>query len=225
MFKRVIPATITIAISGALITGAPALADGPHHHKRHARSSHYGGDHRSNGDSKSCNHGNYGHGNEGNEGNGGSGQSQTCSYGTYSAWDEEWLKTSLEGDLFEIAGGKLAQSHSSNPTVKALGLKLQGDHGESFKDGAEVAKKLGIEVPGEPTPSEQWELQAISYTSGTNFDKAYTSLEVADHKQDIKETKDELAKGCNPLVRHEAAEDLPMLEEHLKLSEKALASS
>ena len=218
MFKRALPVAAAIAVSGALVTAAPAVAHGSHQHKRHARSSHNSTDHHYNGDNNYCNHGNYSHG------NGSTSQNGTCSYGTYSAWDEEWLTTSLEGDLFEITGGKLAQSHSSSSVVKALGAKLIGDHSKSFQDGAELAKKLGIEVPDEPTPSEQWELQAIGFTTGSTFDKAYTSLEVADHKQDIKETKAELEKGCNPLVRHEAAEDLPMLEEHLKLSEHALAA-
>ena len=32
-----------------------------------------------------------------------------------SAWDKQWLKTSLAGDRFEIAGGKLALARSHNP--------------------------------------------------------------------------------------------------------------
>jgi putative membrane protein len=211
MFKRFIAVSAALAAAAVLSTGAPAFANKSHHHRHHAKSSHYSDDHHGN----YCNHGNYGNGHS---------QNGSCSYGTYSAWDEEWLTTSLEGDLFEIAGGKIAQSHSSNSTVKALGAKLISDHSKSFSDGAEVAKKLGIEVPDEPTPSEQWELQAVGSVSGSTFDKAYTSLEVADHKQDIKETKAELEKGCNPLVRHEAAEDLPVLEEHLKLAEQAYAA-
>ncbi|MEA2293535.1 MAG: hypothetical protein QOE86_1174, partial [Solirubrobacteraceae bacterium] len=31
-----------------------------------------------------------------------------CDQGRYSAWDEQWLTMSIEGDLFEIQGGKFA---------------------------------------------------------------------------------------------------------------------
>jgi putative membrane protein len=157
-------------------------------------------------------------------GNSGSGSGQyehNCPAGTYSAWDEEWLQTSLEGDLFEIAGGKLAQSHTTNTVVRALGAKLQSDHAKSYEDGAKLAKQLGIEVPDEPTPSEKWELHVVGEVTGASFDHGYSWLEVEDHKQDIKETKAEIEKGCNTLVRKDAEEELPMLEEHLKLSQQA----
>ncbi|MDX6687787.1 MAG: hypothetical protein QOF86_3915, partial [Baekduia sp.] len=36
------------------------------------------------------------------------GANQSCGDNGYSAWDEEWLMMSIEGDLFEIQGGKLA---------------------------------------------------------------------------------------------------------------------
>src|SRR4051794_23676078 len=40
----------------------------------------------------------------------GRGEHGKCCHGKrYSAWDEEWLMTSIEGDRFEIAGGQLAQ--------------------------------------------------------------------------------------------------------------------
>jgi putative membrane protein len=88
-----------------------------------------------------------------------------------SAWDEEWLMTSIQGDRFEIAGGKIVRTNSGNPQIRAL----------------------GIEVPETPTPSEQWKLKVVGRMTDTDFDKSYADLEVFDHKQDIKESKDEAA--------------------------------
>jgi putative membrane protein len=141
----------------------------------------------------------------------------------YSAWDEQWLKTSIEGDRFEIAGGTVAQQKGANATVNALGAKLAADHAKSLKDAIKVARKLGISVPAQPTPSQQWELRAVSTQSGSEFDRWYSSLEVEDHKQDITESQDEVRKGSNRQVRALAKEDLPMLKEHLKLSKQAAA--
>jgi hypothetical protein len=42
--------------------------------------------------------------------------------------------------------------------------------------------------------------------------------------QDIKDTKDEIQLGCDPDIKALAEEDLPILEEHLHLSEQALAA-
>src|SRR5947209_14504206 len=76
-----------------------------------------------------------------------------------SAWDKQWLMTSLEGDLFEIRGGKLAKNKTNDVSVTKLADTLIRDHTKSYRDGARLARRLGIEVPDDPTPSEQWELQ------------------------------------------------------------------
>ena len=39
-----------------------------------------------------------------------------------SAWDKEWLMTSIEGDRFEIIGGQRAQK-SGNAQIRALGAR------------------------------------------------------------------------------------------------------
>jgi putative membrane protein len=88
-----------------------------------------------------------------------------------------------------------------------------------------LAKKLGVDVPGEPSPTQQWELKTVASFSGKDFDRRYSDLEVQDHKEDIEQTKDEIDMGTNPDVRDEAKTDLPMLQEHLKLSQDALEAA
>lgn len=84
---------------------------------------------------------------------------------------------SIEGDRFEIAGGNLAQQKASAQIVKALGQRLVTDHAKSLKDAEDVAKKLGIEVPSSPSPSQQWELRVVATFSGHSFDFWYSDLE------------------------------------------------
>jgi putative membrane protein len=141
-----------------------------------------------------------------------------------SAWDQQWLMSSISGDRFEIIGGTIAQSNSSNAQIKALGARLVADHTKSLKSAIKLAHRLGIQVPKKPTPSEQWELKVVGRFTGTAFDKNYADLEVFDHKQDIKESKDEVDMGTNRAVRKEAKTDLPVLRTHLKLAKAALAA-
>jgi putative membrane protein len=94
-----------------------------------------------------------------------------------------------------------------------------------LKDAITTARELGISVPGKPTPSQQWELQIVGTLSGSQFDHWYSALEVEDHKQDISESHDEVTEGGNREIKKLAAEDLPMLREHLKLSTQALGVS
>jgi putative membrane protein len=141
-----------------------------------------------------------------------------ATHGQVSAADKMWLQTSMEGDLFEIAGGKLAQQHGASQAVKDFGARLVTDHTKSFKEARALAKAHGVQIPKAPTPSEQWELATLGGLSGQAFDTAYVSLETADHQQDISETSDEVSDGTNVAVRRAAKQDLPVLRAHLKIA-------
>jgi predicted outer membrane protein len=132
-----------------------------------------------------------------------------------SGLDEEWTTAALQGDLFEVKGGETAQKQGQNQAVKQLGTMLSSDHAESYALGSKLAKKLGIEVPTEPTYPEKWELQTVGEMSGSAFDKGYTSLERLDHKQDIEDAKTEIEDGSSKAVKALAKMDLKMYREHL----------
>lgn len=145
-------------------------------------------------------------------------------FGSYSPLDEQYAETSMHGDVFEVKGGELAQHDTSTPIVDKLGARLVSDHTKSYQEMASEAREHGIEVPSSPEPSQEWELHAVSSLTGHEFDVWYSELEVKDHTQDIEETKNEIRNGCDGDIRKLAAEDLPTLEEHLHLSEQALAA-
>jgi putative membrane protein len=143
----------------------------------------------------------------------------------FSAADEQYLKTSISGDLFEIIGGKWAQHHSKNAAVLRLANRLVSDHTKSLKDAADLAHSLGIDVPSKPTPSMQWELNMVRSLHGAAYNHWYASLEVFDHVQDIQEASDEVNDGTNKQIRDDAAKELPTLRIHLRLARLALAAN
>jgi putative membrane protein len=142
-----------------------------------------------------------------------------------SAWDEQWLMGAVEGDRFEIRGGSLAQAKGATPATKALGARLVKDHTKALGDARRAARRLGVEVPKAPSPSQRWELRTVGALAGAAFDRAYADLEVQDHIQDIQEARAEVAKGCNAAVRGLARDDLPVLRAHLALARRLKASS
>jgi putative membrane protein len=140
----------------------------------------------------------------------------------YSPLDEQLLQTSIQGDRFEIAGGKIAESKAVTPGVRALAARLVRDHTKSLREAVGVAHRLGIDVPATPSPAQEWELQTVGSMSGEPFDAAYAYLEIQDHKQDIEESTMERDHGLNTAVRSLARSDLPVLRVHLRLSKRAL---
>jgi putative membrane protein len=137
------------------------------------------------------------------------------------AQDENWLMTSISGDRFEIAGGKIALSKASVPVVRSLARRLITDHTKSLHDAVQLAVRWGMKPPPSATPSQQWQLNRLRYTPNSRFDGQYTALEVKDHNQDIEETGFEARKGSAADIRREALKDLPMLNMHLRLSKAA----
>jgi putative membrane protein len=138
-----------------------------------------------------------------------------------SGLDEEWTTAALQGDLFEVKGGEAAQKQGQSQAVIQFGERLSSDHSAAYAQGSKLAKKLGIEVPTEPTYPEKWELQTVGEMSGGAFDKGYTSLERLDHKQDIEDAKAEIEDGTNKAVVALAKMDLKMYREHLAAVIKA----
>ena len=139
-----------------------------------------------------------------------------------SAQDENWLQTSISGDRFEIAGGKIALSRGLLATTRALGARLVKDHSKSLQESIVLAHRLGVSVPPAATPSMQWELSQVATMPRSSFDVAYTSLEFKDHQQDIEETAFEVHKGQSAQVVALARQELPMLNLHLAKSKGAL---
>jgi putative membrane protein len=137
-----------------------------------------------------------------------------------SAADKTYLQTAIEGDRFEVAGGKLAQQKGATKAVKTYGARLVTDHTKSLKEATALAKKLGIAVPKTPSPSMQWELETVGKLSGAQFDERYADLEAKDHQQDISEATDEVKDGTNADIRSAAKKELPTLAAHLKIAEQ-----
>jgi putative membrane protein len=140
-----------------------------------------------------------------------------------SALDDAFLKSAIQGDRFEIEGGKRAAS-SGNAAVQALGARLVKDHTKSLGEATRLARRLGVDVPDAPTPPQRWELRIVGSLDGATFDRWYCDLEVADHLQDISEAKNEASHGINPAVRAMARHELPTLRAHLAMAKAALKS-
>ena len=139
-----------------------------------------------------------------------------------SALDKHYIQNSAMGDHFEIIGGKLAAARGTNLKVKGLGSRLAKDHGASLKELRGLGKTFHVSIPKSPTHSQTWEIDQIKGLTGKSFDRAYASLEVADHRDDIEEATEEAKSGTNSTVRASARKELPTLRLHLKLAKAAL---
>jgi putative membrane protein len=141
--------------------------------------------------------------------------------GELSALDEHYLKAAAQGDKFEIIGGAYASRHGKSEAVRLLGRRLATDHAKSLMEVKRLAAQFGVVVHATPNATQQWQLGQVQARAGRDFDRAYTSLEVADHKVDIEEASEEASQGTATDVKSAAAKEIPTLKEHLKLARRA----
>jgi putative membrane protein len=130
--------------------------------------------------------------------------------------DHSFMKEAADGGLAEVELGQLAGEKSSNPQVKEFGQRMASDHGKANEQLKQIASQKGVTLPTEPSAKHKATKERLSKMSGDEFDKAYMSAMLKDHKKDVAAFQQESEKGKDPDVKNFAAQTLPTLQDHLK---------
>ena len=138
--------------------------------------------------------------------------------------DNSFVMKAAEGGTAEVQMAQLAQSKTTNQAVKDLANKLIADHTKANDNLKPIATKDNITWPTGMSAKEQAEYNKLQALSGAEFDRAYVNNEIKDHKQDISEFQKEADHGTNPEVKSWAAQNLPALQEHLRMAQNALGN-
>ncbi|MFO1100267.1 MAG: DUF4142 domain-containing protein [Xanthobacteraceae bacterium] len=130
---------------------------------------------------------------------------------------EKFVRAAIEGNLAEIAVGKLAQDKGANDGVRNFGKVLVDDHSAANEKAIALANSLGIKVATAPTKKEKAEYDRLAKLSGAAFDSAFVKAMVGDHKAAIRAFQRAAKKDGE--VAQFAKDTLPTLEKHLKDAE------
>src|ERR1700712_3440334 len=124
------------------------------------------------------------------------------------------------GGMAEVELGQLAQQKATDAKVKDFGAMMVTDHTKANDEMKALAKTKGITLPVAIDTDEQKVKDDLSAKSGADFDKAYVSNMIDDHKKDIKEFED-AAKNCKDAdLKAFATKTLPTLKMHLEAIQK-----
>jgi|tagenome__1003787_1003787.scaffolds.fasta_scaffold19776866_1 putative membrane protein len=128
--------------------------------------------------------------------------------------DEHWLEASAQGDVYEVAVGKLAMQKGSGEAC-TIGKMLATDHRKSLQDTRKTARQVGVKLPATPDPLQQAIITELSRADGSSFQQMFATIGVGDHRLDIMEAKEEMKDGQTPQVKALAKKELPTLQKHL----------
>jgi putative membrane protein len=139
--------------------------------------------------------------------------------GTLSNSDRKFVEEAAIGGMAEVEMGNLAGQKAGSDAVKQFGQRMATDHSKANDELKQVASTKGVQVPASLDHKHQRELDKLSKKSGADFDKAYMSLMVDDHKKDVAEFRKEAGSAKDPDVKSFASKTLPTLQEHLQLAQ------
>src|ERR1700712_513332 len=134
--------------------------------------------------------------------------------------DAKFAVAAANGGIAEVKLGQLAQQKAANAKGKDFGGMMVTDHSKANDEMKALAKSKGITLPDSVDSKEQKVKSDLSAKSGADFDKAYVSNMIDDHKEDIKEFED-AAKNCKDAdLKAFAVKTLPTLKMHLDAIQK-----
>ena len=134
--------------------------------------------------------------------------------------DKDFVKKALEGGTAEVELGQLAQQKSQSDDVKQFGQKMVDDHTQLGDQIKPIAQQLGVKEPKEPSKKDKQLIAKLGALSGTQFDEAYIQAMLKDHKQDLKEFKDEAQLAQDPNVKQVARQGEGVISQHMRLIEQ-----
>jgi predicted outer membrane protein len=148
-----------------------------------------------------------------------SGPATDTSWGPLTAADRDLLVRVKLAGLWEIPAGDMAQTHSTDQRLRAVGRVLASDHRRLNAEVAVAARKLQVTLPDHPILSQQGWLDEMTAERGHAFDETFTNRLRTAHGvvfEIIAQVRDSTR---NTMVRDFATEANGVVMKHMTLLE------
>lgn len=140
-------------------------------------------------------------------------------YGPLSALDRDFLvKVRLAG-LWELPAGREAQRKGTTAAVRTAGRHLVEGHTFLDERVREVAARLSLELPAEPTARQREWLTVLSAVQGADYDRRFANILRLAHGRVFPVVADVRASTRNSLVRELADDANTTVLDHIRVLE------
>lgn len=144
---------------------------------------------------------------------------------TSNGQDATFVTQAAAGGMAEISEAHLAEKNGSGAKVKAFAQRMIADHTKADDQLMAIVKKDGFTAPSGIGPTNEAMMSKLQGMTGSSFDTAYLSGQIAGHEKMEALFKQEIASGKNPDLVAFAKNTLPVVEEHLALAKTDNGSS
>ncbi len=128
-------------------------------------------------------------------------------------------------NMLDSAGGAIAATKGTSAEVRSFAKDMMRDHHTLRKQGADLAKKLGVTpmAPANDDSQAQMDKTMALYNGaakGKDFDKAYIDNEVTYHKAVLATATAGMAAAQNADLKNMIQKAAPAVQAHLDHAEK-----
>lgn len=150
------------------------------------------------------------------------GNTQSTQASTVSNKDRNLAFTAAEAGLAEVKFGQLAEKKAANLEVRQFAQQMIRDHSAANKELATWARTRPLPLPISLNAKHQAEYAKLSKLSGPQFDKAYMTGQVRDHKMAVALHQKGSKQADNGDLKNFFAKHTPHIEMHLQMAEQIL---
>jgi putative membrane protein len=133
---------------------------------------------------------------------------------------EDFIKDAAQGNMAEMAMGRMAETKAQSADVKQFAQKLVTDHGKAQDQLGQVAQKQNVTLPKELADKHRQDAQRLEKMQGAEFDRAFMAHMVQDHQKDVQKYQQAQKDIKDQQVTAYITATLPVLQQHLTMAQK-----
>lgn len=145
-------------------------------------------------------------------------QTATGASRSHTAQDVRFVTAASAAGITQTIAARLAQAQGGSGKLKTFAATMAIDHARADDQLKRIAQKGGYIVSAEPTEAQQAGLARLRALRGRDFDAAYSSMMVKDHREVLALFQAESTSGTDGDLKAFATQMLPVLQHHLALA-------
>lgn len=128
--------------------------------------------------------------------------------------EAEFLIAAHQGNLAQIAAGKLAVRKSENPAVRKLGKRFASYHKKLDAQVKQAAEALDVRLPKEPNSEQLGLAEQYRSAAAADFDKLFIDTQLTAYEHAAKLARIVLAVSSDPSITDIVTAAGPVIEKN-----------
>ena len=129
--------------------------------------------------------------------------------------DAVFAEEAVTGGMAELALAKLALSKTGDTKIKDFADMMAVDHTRANGELTNLVKTKSMPLPGALDAQHRHTVDSLAKLSGADFDKAYVSVMMNEHKKALSLMQHEAQNGKDAGLKAFAGKTAPMVQMHL----------